>query len=205
MPIDFIRGVSPLTKGVLVTALVVGVGGSLLYGIGRLQKPESGEIEIETASAGKVLVHVCGEVKKPGVYRFEPFQRVCEAVERAGGPTDAADLNQINMAASLEDGSQLLVPTKGQASVEPPMQVYGTTTTNTSWSTPPPGPGQGVLSLNSATVQDLQKLNGIGPVIAQRIIEYRQSIGGFRSVDQLLEVPGIGPKKLAAIRAYVRP
>ncbi len=205
MPIDLVRRMSPMTKVASLAVLVIGVGSFFLVGAGPLNKPETENLELGKPIRGKVVVHVCGEVKKPGVYRFEPFQRVCEAIERAGGPTDKADLNLINMAASLDDGSKLLVPAKGQIPVDPPMRIYQVAPTNATWPVTPSGAGQGVLSLNSATLQDLQKLNGIGPVIAQRIIEYRQAVGAFRSVDELLDVAGIGPKKLAAIRAHVRP
>lgn len=133
-------------------------------------------------------VHVAGAVRRPGVYRLPQGARVAAAVRRAGGPSPNADLNLINLAARLQDGQQVVVPaaagTGGQA---------------------PAAGADAPVSLGSATVEQLDELDGIGPTLAERIVEHRQAKGGFGSLDQLAEVEGIGEKRLEALRAALTP
>ena len=143
-------------------------------------------------SAAGVTVDVAGAVKKPGVYKLTAADRVEDALARAGGPTAHADLSQINRAAKLEDGRQILVPTRVSASKAAAAPAGA----------PGAGPTQPV-DLNSATLEQLDTLDGVGPSTAQKILDYRQQHGGFRSVDELDSVPGIGEKKLAALRDHV--
>jgi competence protein ComEA len=144
-----------------------------------------------------LYVHVAGAVRRPGLYRVPASARVAAAVHRAGGPSRRADLTAVNLAAKVEDGQQVVVPKLGAA----PAATGGTAG---------PGPGQGeagtpTLSLATATVEQLDGLDGIGPTLAQRIIEYREAHGGFRSVEELREVDGIGEKRFAALKEAVRP
>jgi competence protein ComEA len=139
-----------------------------------------------------VIVHVAGAVREPGVYRMRPDARVHDAVGRAGGATARADLSQVNLAAKVEDGRQVLVPEKARAAAG---AVPGTAAT-----TEPDVP----LNLNTATLEQLDDLDGIGPATAQSILDYREEHGGFSSVEELGEVPGIGDVRLASLREQVR-
>ncbi len=134
-------------------------------------------------------VHVAGAVRRPGLYRLPQGARVAAAVRRAGGPAKSADLNLINLAARLRDGQQVVVPAAaaaGGASASPAA---------------PNAP----ISLGAATVEQLDGLDGIGPTLAERIVEHRQASGGFASIDQLAEVDGIGEKRLEALKAALTP
>jgi competence protein ComEA len=140
---------------------------------------------------GRAYVHVAGAVRRPGLYRLRRSARVAAALRRAGGPARRADLAAVNLAAVVEDGQQIVVPAKGAAGA-----ADGT------------GGGGGRasrVSLGSATVEQLDGLDGIGPTLAKRIVDYRQSHGGFRSVDDLRGVQGIGDKRLAALKKALGP
>ncbi len=141
---------------------------------------------------GRLIVDVAGAVRKPGVYRMASGARVEDALKRAGGATAHADLSQINRAAKLEDGRQVLVPRRASASA-PASAPAGAAAT----------PAQPV-NLNTATLEQLDTLDGVGPATAQKIIDFRTAHGGFGSVDELDQIPGIGEKKLAALREQVR-
>jgi competence protein ComEA len=136
---------------------------------------------------GGLLVHVAGAVRRPGLYRLPQGARVALAVRRAG-VARRADLTLINLAARLQDGQQVVVPG--------PATGAGTAAT---------AAGDAPVSLGSATVDQLDELDGIGPTLAERIVEHRQANGGFASVDQLAEVEGIGEKRLAALKAALTP
>lgn len=137
------------------------------------------------------LVHVAGAVRDPGVYEIGPGARVVEAIKQAGGPTRRADLAALNLAATLEDGQQVLVPEK----VRPGAPAAPGTTTS----------ADAQVRLSTATPDQLEALDGIGPTLASRIVEWRDAHGGFRSVDDLLDVPGIGPTRLETLRTKVVP
>lgn len=152
-----------------------------------------------------VTVHVAGQVTSPGVYAVPAGGRVADAVVAAGGTSAEADLEQLNLAARVSDGERIFVPKKGQ----PVPAVVG--------SVPPAGgAGAGVgaggpkgapaspLDLNTATAEQLEALPGVGPATSKAILSYRANHGRFRSVTELLEVPGIGPAKLEALRPMVR-
>ncbi len=144
------------------------------------------------ASPGTLLiVDVTGWVRRPGVYEFAPGSRVIDAVERAGGARDGAQLAALNLAAPLVDGQQIVVPKRGQVPV--PGTVPGTT----------PGTTGGLINVNTADATALETLNGIGEVLASTIVQYREDNGAFTSVDQLEDVPGIGPATLEEIRDQV--
>jgi len=146
------------------------------------------------ARGERVVVDVSGAVKRPGVYQLTTKDRVEDALERAGGPTRRADLTALNRAAKLEDGRQILVPTRGKtAPVPAPSGGAGQT------AAPPAGP----INLNTATLEQLDTLDGVGPATAQKIIEYREQHGGFKTVDELDQVSGIGEKRLATLREKV--
>ncbi len=132
-----------------------------------------------------LVVHVVGEVADPGVYVLAGEHRIEDAIEAAGGPTLQADLHALNLAAPLADGSQIRVPAVG----DPPVPALvtepnGSTTT-------------GPINLNTASARELEGLPGVGPSTSAAIIDYRESNGPFLTLDDLLDVPGIGPAKLA--------
>jgi competence protein ComEA len=152
------------------------------------------DVKSDGSDDARVTVDVAGAVKHPGVYRLSSSQRIEDALKRAGGPTRGADLSQINRAAKLEDGRQVLVPVKASRS---------TSTAAPASATSPTTPSQ-PLNLNTATLEQLDTLDGVGPATAQKIIDYRTKHGGFGSVDELDQIPGIGEKRLAAFRESVR-
>jgi competence protein ComEA len=132
-----------------------------------------------------VVVHVAGAVGRPGVYRLPAGSRVADAVERAGGFTPKAVEDAINLAARLSDGQQVVVPARGAG---------GATAA-----------ADGPISLGTATAEQLEEVDGIGPVTAQKIIEFRDERGGLSSIEQLEEVHGIGPSTMEALRAALQP
>jgi competence protein ComEA len=153
---------------------------------------DSGNFTIESSGAGgDVVVDVTGAVARPGVYRLPAGARVTDAVDRAGGASGNALLEAINLAARLADGQQVVVPEKD------PGVAAGATAAAT--------PEEGPISLGTATVEQLDTIDGIGPVTAQDIIEYRDQHGGLSSVDQLDQVSGIGPATMESLRARLQP
>lgn len=159
----------------------------------------------EGSSSGEAVVHVAGAVARPGLYRLSSPARVADAVHAAGGITVEADLDRVNLAAPVADGERVYVPRQGEPA--PDLVLGG------GGGGGPPGPagrGQAAdapaqpLDLNTATVEQLDALPGIGPATARAIIEHRARHGPFRNVRQLLDVRGIGEAKLAALRSRVR-
>ena len=151
------------------------------------------------ASDGPGLyVHVAGAVRRPGLYRVAEDSRVAEAVARAGGPLRRAEMTAVNLAQPLEDGQQVIVPLAAGVPGAGGAPVAG--------GTPEPGaPGSVPISLATATTEQLDELDGIGPTLAERIIEFRDENGGFRSIEQLREVEGIGEKRFEALKEALRP
>jgi competence protein ComEA len=150
------------------------------------------EFSIDSSgSGGDVVVDVTGAVAHPGVYRLPAGARVTDAVERAGGANASALLEAINLAARLADGQQVVVPKRGPAGA--PLAAGA-------------GAGEeGPISLGTATAEQLDTIDGIGPVTAQDIIEFRDEHGGLSSVDQLDQVSGIGPATMESLRARLQP
>lgn len=134
----------------------------------------------------ELFLHVAGEVVAPGLISLPPGSRVADALTRAGGPLPEANLSAINLAAKVNDGEQILVPRLGD-----PVSAVAL------------GPGGGLVNINSATAAELQELPGIGPVMADRILEFRASHGPFQVIDDLQSVPGIGPAIMGQIREVI--
>jgi competence protein ComEA len=153
-------------------------------------------VKIERPAATAALVHVAGAVRHPGVYRLHDGDRVKDAVERAGGARAGADVNAINLAAKVADGQQVVVPRR--AAAPPAAGDAGVAEGAAGAASQPP------VSLNSASAAQLDTLDGVGPATAQKILDWRREHGGFRSIDDLGEVPGIGPKRMAALRGKVQ-
>ena len=152
----------------------------------------------------EIVVHVTGQVQTPGLVYLADPSRVVEAIEAAGGPTQGADLGALNLARLLADGEQLYVPAPGET---PPVTAGGTGSPAGSGGgaggVGGVGGGAGLVNLNTADATALETLPGIGPALAQRITEYRQQHGSFKTVDQLDEVSGIGPALLEKLRSKV--
>jgi competence protein ComEA len=185
----------------LVALLGVTLGGAGLWYVRSLPRP----VEVSTAPSGGgasaptlaspspeivVLVDVAGWVREPGVYEFTEGARVIDAIDAAGGARPGALLQALNLAAPLADGTQVLVPRERQEGVAPPTVSGGAV-------------AGGLVNVNTATAIELEELPGIGEVIAQAIVDYRTQNGPFASVDQLLDVSGIGDATLEDIRDLV--
>jgi competence protein ComEA len=188
----------------LAVAVVLLFGGAGLWYVRSLPKqivvaPEpsaarSAALASPSPSASPVLVDVAGWVRRPGVYQLAPDARVIDAIEAAGGARRGAALEALNLAAPLVDGTQILVPKRGQA---PAGAAPGTVTSGSGTA------GGGLINVNTATAAELETLPGIGEVLAQRIVDYRTEHGPFRSVEDLLDVSGIGEAILGDIRDLV--
>lgn len=179
-------GIRPRTAALAAVVLVVATGLTLWQ-----LRPTEPAVLVSLASDGTaamgadpepVVVHVVGEVRAPGVVRLVAGARVTDAIQAAGGPTERADLAGVNLARPLTDGEQVLVPGP---------QADGAS-------------GPSTLDLNTASVEELDALPGIGPVLAARILTWRTEHGRFSSVDELAEVSGIGPSLLSGLRDLVR-
>jgi competence protein ComEA len=147
-----------------------------------------------TAAAGATLMYVdvVGAVRRPGLYRLPRGARIADALARAGGATRRAELELVNVAAPLADGEQVVVPRRGAAGAAAASGAAG-------------APASGPVHLSTATAEELDSLPGVGPVTAQKIIDYRQQHGGFSSVDELDAVPGIGPARMEQLKGLVAP
>jgi competence protein ComEA len=165
-------------------------GEAIAFGNGPSGQAEAG-VEFD-ASGEDVVVHVAGAVREPGVYRLPTGSRVTDAIERAGGTTGTAAADAINLAARLADGQQVSIPDRSQA----PVGVAGGTGL---------AADAGPISLGSATVEELDTIEGIGPVTAAGIVAFRDERGGVASVDELDEISGIGPATMEALRARLQP
>ncbi|MFI1332254.1 helix-hairpin-helix domain-containing protein [Streptomyces sp. NPDC020845] len=156
-----------------------------------------------TAGPGSVVVDVSGKVRDPGVHRLRPGSRVADALKAAGGTRPGADLSGLNRARVLTDGEQIVV---GTPPAPTPTGSGPAATAESGGVAGGAGPAPaGPVSLNSATVDQLDTLPGVGPVLARHILDYRTQHGGFRSVDELREVNGIGDRRFADLRPLVRP
>jgi competence protein ComEA len=182
-----------LVGGVLLV-LVLAVGGRLL--LRSEARPMAPPVRVaastSTAARATIFVNVVGAVRRPGLYRLREGSRVAAALARAGGATRRAELELVNLAALVSDGEQIVVPRRGTA---------GGVAATSGGGAAPGGP----VHLNSATLEQLDALPGIGPVTAQKILDFRQEHGAFGSVDELDAVPGIGPARLEQLRDLVAP
>ena len=142
-----------------------------------------------------LVVHVVGAVRQPGLYRLARGKRVADAVSSAGGATAGADLALLNLAAPLADGQQIVVPARARPA------AGGSSGSGGEGAAAPAGP----VSLSAATLEQLDALPGVGPVTAQKILDYRAQHGAFSSVRELDAIPGIGPARLEQLKGLVAP
>jgi competence protein ComEA len=180
--------------GVLVVAVIALVGWQSAGRPAELDLPRATPAVAPAASTPTsteaATAHAAGAVARPGVYKLPPGARVTDLLDAAGGPVSDADLDQLNLAAPVGDGERVYVPHRGEAA--PPVADAAA------------GPPAGPVDLNRATAEQLDALPGVGPATAKAIIDYRTQHGRFRSVDELLEVRGIGDAKLADLRDQVK-
>jgi competence protein ComEA len=181
---------------VVPLVVLLSVAGSRLAGVGASEGPATASRfatldrdQGSVAEAPRLVVHVVGAVRRAGLFRLPEGARVADALTRAGGPTARADLSLVNLAAPLADGQQVVVPRRGAPG------------------SPPAGaPATGMkVSLAMATVEQLDELPGVGPVTAQKIVDWRATHGPFRSVEDLDAIPGIGPARVEQLRDLVTP
>lgn len=163
----------------------------------------------DAAGSGQIVVDVDGAVSHPGIYKLPPDSRVQAALAAAGGLSPQADAHRINRAAKLHDGQKLYVLSQGEST--PPLAASsgqgceGQACTSTDGGVAGSDTeGQGLVNINTANATQLTQLPGVGPAIAQKIIDYRTANGSFTSVDDLTKVPGIGAAKLAQIKSHAR-
>ncbi len=176
----------------------VGTGGAPIALDGAAKhgsRPESNR-----KSVRRIYVHVAGAVRRPGLFRVPAGSRTAAAIARAGGLSGKADIALVNLAAPLQDGQQVLVPEAGAAAGPVPAGTSGTTGSSVQGAAP-----AAPISLSSATPEQLDTLDGIGPTLSERIIEYREANGGFGSLEELREVDGIGDKRFESLSQAVRP
>jgi competence protein ComEA len=180
----------------LVALVVLAAGGRAFLRPGKASVPPPLHVaRARSAPAtAQLYVDVVGAVRRPGLYRLRARARVADAVGRAGGPTRNAQLDLVNLAALVADGEQVVVPRRGAVAAAAAAGASGSAAA-----------ASGPVHLNSATLEQLDALPGVGPVTAQKIIDYRTQHGGFGSVDELDAVPGIGPARLADLRPLVAP
>jgi len=167
----------------------VGGGGSAAPAVTPLPAP----VRARPAAAKLLVVDVAGAVRHAGLYRLRSGSRIDDAIAAAGGPTAKAQLDSVNLAAPVADGEQVVVPGRGAAGVA---------------AASPPAAGSSPsapLGLNAATLEQLENLPGVGPVTAQKILDYRQTHGAFHAVAELEGVPGIGPAHMAQLKGLVIP
>jgi competence protein ComEA len=176
------------------------------------------------AGLGPILVDVAGAVKHPAVYKMAMGQRVADAIKMAGGPVNGADEDAVNLAEPVHDGEKVYLPKQGDVagdvsaagsgneighfSASGETEVGGASTKTDSHAVASvaklTSPSQGQIDINTATVDQLQRLPGVGPAMAQRIIAAREKFGQFRRPEDLRNVSGIGPKKYAKMKSFVK-
>jgi len=197
MRIPEISRARALAYAVVILALLA-IGGRFLLGSGRGAAPvgPAGSLVLvaETAAPRTVLVDVVGAVRRPGVYELEEGSRVLDAVRKAGGPKAKAAIELVNLAAPVADGEQIVVPVKPPAGT-PPVAAAAASG----------GPATAApVHLSTATLEQLDSLPGVGPVTAQKILDYRQAHGAFQSLDELDAIPGIGPARLGELKKVLQ-
>lgn len=189
----------------LLLALIISVGCVTYYAFFRkqpeiafkLQEEPAIPVTAPVAEPEKIVIHVAGAVKNPGVYTLEEGKRVKDAIEIAGGSLPEADLLRLNLAQKIHDEDKLYVPQIGETPDESESTSYGVTV----------GEGlkdDGKIDINTAGEAELTQLPGIGPVTAQKIIDYRAANGSFKSIDDIKNVSGIGDKKFEQIKDKIK-
>jgi competence protein ComEA len=187
-----LRKILEVIIGIFIGLIVAG----LLYLTVRAPAGKPVEL-LPSPTPEPIVVYVTGAVQRPGVYKIPRDGRLVDAIQQAGGFLEGADLTQVNLAEKVEDGAQIVIP--GAKDVPTPQLIIGG---GGILVTPTPPAGQ-LVNINTASVELLDQLPGIGPTVAQKIVDYRKENGLFARVDDLLKIPGIGPSTLDEIRGLV--
>ena len=194
--------------GIAALVVIAGIGIYLFVKNSQYEEFDMNEVlvnaEEKEYKGDTIIVHITGEVKEPGIIELPSEARIADAIEAAGGTTEGADLDEVNLAFVLSDGQKVYIPNKNEKEVSGE-KVYITA-----------GSGNNIIvqdkveegkkqkvNINAAKQEDFEQLPGIGPSIAQRIVEYRDQNGKFTSIDELQEVKGIGEAKFENIKEYV--
>jgi competence protein ComEA len=179
---------TPATLQITVVgvALIVVVGSLIWFGMPSGSLPASGSdpVDLAPSADGRVAVHVSGAVGEPGLVELTEGSRIADAIAAAGGASADADLGGLNLASMIRDGDHIVVLTHDERAVSPTGGTEG-------------------IDLNRATASELEALPGVGPVLAQRIVDHRTEHGPFATVEDLLDVTGIGESKLASMREAI--
>ncbi|HHW50355.1 MAG TPA: hypothetical protein GX406_02625 [Pseudoclavibacter sp.] len=189
-----IRPVRRLPAGVVLScvllagASVVGMSACTTAGA-RDSASSPASVVVSAAATGTVFVHVVGEVEHPGVYTLPAGSRVVDAISAAGGAGSEAELSGVNLARVVSDGEQIVVPSEADVAA--------------SGATPEDSATSARVNLNTATAEELDTLPRVGPAMAQKIIAYRTEHGGFQSVEELLNISGVGEKTFAELEPWV--
>lgn len=194
--------------GIVILAVIVGIATYFIIKNNQYEEFDMNEVlvnaEEKEYKGDTIIVHITGEVKEPGIIELPSEARIADAIEAAGGVTENADLDEVNLAFVLSDGQKIYIPNKNEKEISGE-KVYITA-----------GSGNNVIvedkvergkkkkvNINEAKQEDFEQLPGIGPSIAKKIIEYREKNGKFTSIDELQEVKGIGEAKFENIKEYV--
>lgn len=161
------------------------------------QAGKDSENNTQEETKKEIVVHITGEVKKEGVVYLEEGSRVVDAIKKAGGETKEADLSQVNLAYVLQDGQKIYIPNKNEKISAYTSENMGDNIEQNNTTTKKEG---AKVNINTAGVEELDQLPGIGPAIAQRIIDYRNEHGEFKKVEDIQEVKGIGDAKFSEIK-----
>ncbi len=196
---DFLGNRRQVAVALLIAAALL-VGVAIRYAAGSRASPPPAVVQGGSGATGQqeIVVHVAGAVERPGIYRLPSGSRVADVLERAV-PKPAADLDALNLAARLNDGQKVTVPERR------PPAAAGPAPQGTGASNPfqAPGSGDRKVNINTADQAELDRLPGIGPALAQRIIQYRETHGPFAAPEDLKLVPGIGDKKFQALKDMI--
>lgn len=154
------------------------------------------------SQTGEIYVHVTGEVHLPGLYKLPKGSRVADAINMAGGATSNGDLDSLNLASPLKDGDKIVVPAKSKEEANFQLQTQNSSAQSRISYFSSSG-NSSKININTASAKELESLPGIGPVLAQRIVDYRAQKGGFKTIEEIMEVSGIGEKRFEAIKDLI--
>ena len=194
--------------GVAILAIVVGIGVYFLVINNQQKEYEVNDFlssnETERSKGSTIMIHITGEVNNPGIIELQEESRIADAIEVAGGVTENADLNEVNLAFVLSDGQKIYIPNKNEKELDQE-KAYITSESgnNVIVKDKIEGGKKQKVNINEAKQEDFEQLPGIGPSIAKKIVEYREQNGKFTSIDELQEVKGIGEAKFKNIKEYI--
>ena len=196
-----------LAIGIVGALIIIGVG-VYIYWANKAEEYDFNDFYANTEPDKKkentIIVHITGEVKNAGIIELPEESRIADAIEQAGGVTEEADLDQVNLAFVLSDGQKIYIPNKKEREAnEEKAYITAESGNNVIIKDKVEGGKKQKVNINEAKQEDFEQLPGIGPSIAKKIIEYREQNGKFTSIDELQEVKGIGEAKFENIKEYI--